>query len=92
MVEKLGLHKQVEFIDWLARADTLKAFADANLFLYPSFESGGIVALEATALGVPIITLDYAGSGSMVKAVGARWFHSVAKRMLPECYHTKLRQ
>lgn len=63
MVEKLGLHKQVEFIDRLVRADALKAFADANLFLYPSFESGGIVALEAMALGVTIITLDYAGPG-----------------------------
>ena len=45
----------------------------ADLFLFPSFEGGGMVVLEALAHGLPVVCLQYGGPGEMVStARGSR--------------------
>lgn len=38
----------------------------SDIFLFPSFEGGGMVVLEAMAAGLPVVCLDYGGPGEMV--------------------------
>ena len=62
----LGVESRVEFIDWLARSEVLRYFRDADVFLFPSMEGGGMVVLEAMMLGLPVVCLNYGGPGEMV--------------------------
>jgi glycosyltransferase involved in cell wall biosynthesis len=52
--------------DWLPRDEALRKMGRADIFLYPSFEGGGMVVLEAMAHGLPVVCLDYGGAGEMV--------------------------
>ena len=63
---ELGISDSVEFIDWLPRNDVLAAMQEADIFLFPSLEGGGMVVLEAMANQVPVVCLDYGGAGLMV--------------------------
>lgn len=67
LVGELGISEQVEFRQWLPREEALKEMAKADLFLFPSFEGGGMVVLEAMAQGTPVVCLDYGGPGEMVR-------------------------
>ena len=40
--------------------------AQADVFLFPSCEAGGMVVLEALAQGLPVVCLAYGGPGKMV--------------------------
>lgn len=68
LIEKclhLGIEDSVTFLDWLPRDDVLKAMNTSDIFLFPSFEGGGMVVLEALANGVPVVCLNYGGPGEM---------------------------
>ncbi len=65
-VNKTGIEAKVRFIEWLPRDQVMQWFATADIFLFPSFEAGGMVVLEAMNQSVPVICLDYAGPGAMV--------------------------
>jgi len=65
-VKNLGLQDSVEFIDWLPREQAIKLMAQADVFLFPSMEGGGMVVLEAMALGVPVVCLDFGGPAAVV--------------------------
>jgi|GEM_PF-1751892 glycosyltransferase involved in cell wall biosynthesis len=57
---------------WLNGADLWSAFAASTVFLMPSWnETFGLVALEAMAMGIPVLTADTAGSAPDVLAAGA---------------------
>lgn len=58
---------KIIFIENLPQPKLFQLIKEFNVFLYPSFEGGGMVVLEALAMGKPIICLDYGGPGSMVK-------------------------
>ena len=62
----LFLNKMVEFKGWMPRKEALRYMCKADVFLFPSLEGGGMVVLEAMALGTPVICLDYGGPGEMV--------------------------
>jgi glycosyltransferase involved in cell wall biosynthesis len=66
LARALGIAGQVAFRDWLPRDEALREMGRADLFLYPSFEGGGMVVLEAMAHGLPVVCLKYGGAGEMV--------------------------
>lgn len=73
LVRALGIERQVVFRDWLPRDEALREMSRADVFLYPSFEGGGMVVLEAMAHALPVVCLKYGGAGEMVNdACGIR--------------------
>ena len=63
---KHGLGENVSFTGELSRSEVLNKMKESDIFLFPSFEGGGMVVLEAMAAGLPIVCLDYGGPGEMV--------------------------
>ena len=66
LVRELSIEKHVRFTDWVNRNELIDRLEAADVFLYPSFESGGIVVLEAMAAGIPAIVSDIGGPGEFV--------------------------
>ncbi len=57
LYRSLAARDRVHFVGYVSEADKRALYAQAELFLYPSFYEGvGIPALEAMASGVPVIT------------------------------------
>jgi glycosyltransferase involved in cell wall biosynthesis len=50
----------------MTQAALFEAEAQMDIFLYPSFEGGGMVVLEAMALGKPVIGIAYGGLNQMI--------------------------
>ncbi|MEZ6016187.1 MAG: glycosyltransferase [Planctomycetota bacterium] len=69
-VAAAGLADAVQFRGSLSHDAALTAMRAADVFLFPSFEGGGMVVPEAMAAGVPVVTLAHGGPGEMVS--GAR--------------------
>lgn len=61
-----GVDGRVEFSGELSHSEVLHELAGADIFLFPSFEGGGMVILEAMATGLPVVCLDFGGPGEMV--------------------------
>lgn len=60
--QKLHLNKNVEIISEMPRSEVLGLVEDSDVFLFPSLREGGSWSLmEAMAIGLPIICLDWAG-------------------------------
>jgi glycosyltransferase involved in cell wall biosynthesis len=66
LVKNLNLERKVDFCGWLPRAKALSLMNTADVFLFPSFEGGGMVVLEAMQHELPVICLEYGGPGEMV--------------------------
>lgn len=66
LTETLALATSIKFRGALTRSDVLKELSRADIFIFPSFEGGGMVVLEAMAAGLPVICLDYGGPDQMV--------------------------
>lgn len=60
---KVSGHKDdVTIIDELPRMDVLKLLEESDIFLFPSLREGGSWSLmEAMAIGLPVVCLNYAG-------------------------------
>lgn len=62
----LGIEKKIKFLGSIPREDALKNMVNSDIFIFPSFEGGGMVVLEAMACGLPVVCLDSGGPGLMV--------------------------
>lgn len=60
MVDRAGLGDLFDFVGFVDNADLPEYYAAADAFCMPStFETQGIVTLEAMACGIPVIGADY---------------------------------
>ena len=67
---KLGLATMVEFTGQLTGDDKWRAYADADVFFFPTHyasEATPIVLMEALGAGLPIISTEWAGIPAMLK-------------------------
>jgi len=64
--ERLGEH--ATFLGWLDGDDLARAYASADIFLFPSrTDTFGQVVLEAQASGLPVIAVDEGGPATLVR-------------------------
>ncbi len=67
MVADLGLTDRVVFAGKISHHDVAKWFSRADIFAFPSVrEFGGAVVMEAMAMGVVPVVVDYGGPGELV--------------------------
>jgi len=62
--EALGLADAVTFHGWVSPDDCPRLLSQTDILLYPSvFDCGGAVVLEAMALGLTVVALNWGGPG-----------------------------
>jgi len=65
--DRMGLQDSVQFTGFVSRETLLKCYADADVFVLPSYNEGmSIALLEALASGLPVIVTDTGGSAELV--------------------------
>ncbi len=72
--ERLGLADRVEFAGWVTADEAARRLRGSDVFVLPSLrESGGVVLLEAMAVGLPVVASRWGGPGVHVDdATGIR--------------------
>lgn len=61
-IEKYHLQDRVQFISEIARNEVLQELTQSDIYLFPSLREGGSWALmEAMAIGLPVICLNWSG-------------------------------
>ncbi|MEW6068098.1 MAG: glycosyltransferase family 4 protein [Nitrospirota bacterium] len=53
-------HK-VKLLGWIDRKEVMEYMKKCDVFLFPTFEGGGMVVLEVMSYGKPIICMDFGG-------------------------------
>jgi len=72
LVRDLGLTDVVTFVDTLEGEEKLQAYVDSDVVVYAAqYESFGMVAVEATMCGVPVISTRDTGCGQLLEHLGA---------------------
>ena len=71
---RLGLIDRVEFAGWVSADEGARRLRSSDVFVLPSLrESGGVVLLEAMAVGLPVVASRWGGPGLHVDdATGIR--------------------
>jgi glycosyltransferase involved in cell wall biosynthesis len=67
LVGNLGLSQKVHFIGFLSEGEIIQELAQADLFVLPSFVEGlPVSAMEAMAVGLPVIATNIAGTSELI--------------------------
>ena len=67
MAHRLNLQDRVNFAGWASAEQAVIRLRQADVFVMPSLrEVGGLVLLEAMAVGLPVITTDWGGPAEHV--------------------------
>lgn len=66
LVFQSRVNTQVDFMGWLPRLEVLKQIQQADILLFPSYEGGGFVVIEALAAGKPVVCLNVGGPAQAV--------------------------
>lgn len=67
LAQKSGIDRFITWTGWLPRAESLKQFEWADVFVFTSLrDTFGNVVLEAFGAGVPVICFDHQGVGDVV--------------------------
>lgn len=67
VVRKAGVEDAVDFAGFAPRRQFLDSFRTFTALVFPSLhDSGGLIALEALARGLPVLCLDLGGPGMLV--------------------------
>lgn len=62
LTRRLNLSQRVKFVGWVSAEEGAERLRSADVFVLPSLrEVGGIVLLEAMAVGLPVITTNWGG-------------------------------
>jgi glycosyltransferase involved in cell wall biosynthesis len=80
-VKALGLSDAVTFYGWVAHEECPRLLSQCDVFLYPSvFDCGGAVVLEAMALGLTVVALNWGGPGDYLASGGGVLVDPVSRR------------
>jgi len=67
LVKKLNLENEIKFLGQLSRDEVVSAVSNSSAFILPSrYETFGVVAIEALALGKPVIATRCGGPESII--------------------------
>jgi glycosyltransferase involved in cell wall biosynthesis len=67
--EALGLSDTVTFLGWVSREECPRLLSQCDVLLHPSiFDCGGAVVLEAMALGLTVVALNWGGPSDYLAA------------------------
>lgn len=68
IVEELNIANKIKFVGYLSEAESLAAYVDADILVYPSIlEIFGLVPFESIMCDTPVIVTDDCGCGELVK-------------------------
>jgi len=77
----LGLADAVTFHGWVSPEDCPRLLSQTDVLLYPSvFDCGGAVVLEAMALGLTVVALNWGGPGDYLAEGGGVLVDPVGRR------------
>lgn len=64
---KLGIKNRITFIPWLPKSDFIKKIASCSVYVLPSLcEPFGVVIIESTASGKPVIASNIPGPNEII--------------------------
>ncbi len=91
LADRLGVAEAVNFHGWMAHGDVQKVAGQTDLLAFPSIrEFGGGVVLEAMAMGLPSLIVDYAGPAELLTD-GTGWKVPMGSRdQIIKGFRTKL--
>jgi glycosyltransferase involved in cell wall biosynthesis len=68
LTEEIGLTKSVHFLGYLSETEVIRELHNSDLFVLPSFVEGlPVSAIEAMAIGVPVIATNIAGTSELIE-------------------------
>jgi colanic acid/amylovoran biosynthesis glycosyltransferase len=68
LADDLGISDRVSFLGFLTEDEVIRELQDSDLFVLPSFVEGlPVSAMEAMAVGVPVIATNIAGTSELIE-------------------------
>nr|WP_243850799.1 glycosyltransferase family 4 protein [Rhizomicrobium electricum] len=68
---ELGIDCNVAFVRWGKQSDLAEHYRTSAVFVFPSFESQGLVVAEAMGAGAPVICMENSGPSFLAGSTGA---------------------
>ena len=61
LASELGVEGRIRFLGKLSQDEVFEEMRKSDVFLFPTFESAGMVVMEAMSCGLPSVSLDWGG-------------------------------